>query len=369
MRSAEPSWYNKAMIAERIKQLVALNPQSGLQPNVKQLCDMVGQQLSALGFVVTPLEYEGVHSLYAHPTGARHSRLLLQAHIDVVPATDQPFKEASDKLFGRGVYDMLYATACYLELLNDIRELVPSLDLGIMLSGDEELGGFNGVQKFLEDSYTTDICLLPDAGEGFGSLNVAAKGIYTLEVRAHGVAHHGSRPWEGDGAAAKLVHFLANAERAFDASSRDNSTMTIARLQAGDAENKGPATADATLDIRYKDKADLERIKQELQPLCQQFEVEIVSVKDGDDYQLDLHNADVQNFVRLYEQIAGDKIRFTKAHGSSDARFFASQGTPVIMFRPDGGGAHGDNEWLSKSSLDLFYKLLKEYVLSISVVK
>ncbi|MEI9914160.1 MAG: M20/M25/M40 family metallo-hydrolase [Candidatus Saccharibacteria bacterium] len=60
----------------------------------------------------------------------------------------------------------------------------------------------------------------------------------------------------------------------------------------------------------------------------------------------------------------GSKVKLTRAHGSSDARFFAARGMPVIMLRPDGDGAHGDNEWISSDSIQKFYELLKAYILN-----
>lgn len=351
-------------IEVRLKELMEFYPATEKQQNVKKLLDFVAGQLEQLGFRVTPFEYDGFYSLYAHPQGKKKSQLLLQAHIDVVPAKSQPFRADNEKIYGRGSYDMLFGAACYLELLHELKDKIEHADIGIMLCGDEEYGGFNGVMPFLEEDYAADLCILPDAGEGFGSLNIAAKGIYTMRVRVHGKAHHGSRPWEGDGAAGKMVQFLSKLHPVFDAADRHNSTMTIARLSAGDSENKGPATADCTLDIRYKDKADLTRIQQELNRLLVEFDVEVLEVKDGDNYQLDLENSYVKSFLALYEKHAGKSIELTKAHGSSDARFFAARDIPVIMLRPDGGGAHGDDEWISKPSLEKFYKLLKEYILT-----
>lgn len=351
------------MIAGRLKELVGLYPETKDQLRVKKLLDNIGSQLTELGLEVTPIEYNGKHSIYAHPKGSKSSKLLLEGHVDVVPASNQPFKVNGDKLFGRGVYDMLFAIACYLELLNELKDHLPNLDLGIMLTGDEEFGGTNGVQKLLRDRYSTEVCVVPDAGDDFGSLSVAAKGIYTLSIHINGTAHHGSRPWEGDSATTKLVHLLAKIETIFDTSSRDNSTITIAKLQAGDAENKGPAYADCTLDIRYKDRVELERIKTKLEPLFKQFDAVITKAKDGTDYRIDVNNTYVQSFIKQYELCIGKKVKLTKAHGSSDARYFVERGIPVIMLRPDGGGAHGDNEWISSASIDKFYGLLKNYVL------
>lgn len=308
------------------------------------------------------LQKNGVNSLYASTSKGKHCKLLLQAHIDVVPTEDQPFRSGSGKYYGRGVYDMLFAAAVYLTLIEELGHDLRKYNLGIMLSGDEELGGFDGVLPFLEQGYSTDICILPDAGNNFGGLNIAAKGISTHTLRIHGKSHHGSRPWEGDGAGAKLIHFLSEVENIFDTSDTSNSTLTIATLNAGSADNQGPAYADTTLDIRYKDKADLKRIKHELDILLKKYNGELLKLVEGDDYQLDLSNQHVKNFVTLYEKYIGKSVEHTKAFGSSDARFFAAHNIPVIMFRPDGGGAHGDNEWISAESVQKFYQLLKEYV-------
>ena len=308
------------------------------------------------------LEYNGVHNLYAHPKKEKHSRLLLQAHADVVPTEKHAFSKKDGRYFGRGVYDMLFATACYLRLFDEIGSKIAKSDVSLLLSGDEETGGFNGAGAFLENGYTTDVCILPDAGEYFGAVNAAAKGFFSCTITIHGKAHHGSRPWEGDGAAIKLVHFLNEFEKSFSSNDREDSTMTVAMLRSGDADNKGPATAEAVLDIRYPSGNELERIKKTLNKKLKKYHGEIKETAVGSDYQLDVTHPDVQSFLEMYERHVGGKIVYKKAYGSSDARFFAAKDIPTIMFRPLGGGAHGDEEWISEEELEKFYQLLKEYV-------
>lgn len=354
---------------EYLKQLIEFYPQSANQVNVKELLAYVQAHFDSHGLKTAPLIYNGYHNLYAHTTNNKTSKLLLQAHIDVVPGQDQLFSTANGKYFGRGVYDMLFATACYMKLCDELQQELKNLDLAFMLSGDEELGGFNGVQPFLEAGYSTEICVLPDAGQGFGTLNVAAKGIYNIKIRIHGKAHHGSRPWEGDGAAIKLVHCLAEIEKIFDSSSTDNSTCTVAMIQAGEVDNQGPSYADATLDIRYSTKADLERIKNAINKLLKAYQGVIIELMEGDDYQLDTTHPLVRDFIGLYQKHTGKTIELVKAHGSSDARFFSEKNIPVIMLRPDGGGAHGDNEWISVKGVEDFYKLLKDFVIKVATIK
>lgn len=345
-----------------LQKLVNFYPVTDDQTAVLALLDYVSDHLAQAGMKVERLSYDGINSLYASTTGQKHSKLLLQGHIDVVPGK-QPYQQVGDKLLGRGVFDMLFATAAFMQLIDEIGADLSKYDFAIMLTGDEEHGGMSGVAKILEDGYTTDVCILPDAGDGFGTLSIGAKGVYHAKVKINGQAHHGSRPWEGDGAAGKLVRFLTQLSLLFDTTEKDNSTLTISMLQAGETLNQGPGSAVAGVDIRYKDKADLERITKGLQKLLGKFDGQIEYLHTGSDFQLDTENPLVRQFIDIYEAEINRPVTFMRAHGSSDARFFSEKGMPVIMLRPDGGGAHGDNEWLSASSYQQFYTLLKKYTL------
>lgn len=348
---------------EDLEQLVAFQSVTADQHAVLQLLTYVARNLEACGFAVTIITHNNIHSLYAAPTVSKHSKILLQGHIDIVPG-DQPFRREQDACFGRGTFDMLFATAAYLRLARELGS--KSHDIAFMLTGDEEIGGFNGTKHLLDMGYTADICVLPDAGEGWGTMNVAAKGVYHPTIRINGRAHHGSRPWEGDGAISKTAHFLTSIETIFDTTDRHSSTFSATKIQGGHAHNQAPATAEVSLDIRYKDASDLTRIKRELRRLVKAHDGEFISETEASDYQLDQSLPLVKQFIELYEHKVGRPIGFTKAHGSSDARFFSERGIPVIMARPDGGGAHGDNEWISLAMMEKFYDLLKDYVTTVA---
>lgn len=347
---------------EYLQKLVDFYPVTDDQKAVSSLLDYVAAHLERYNMQVKRVSYDGINSLYASTTGSKHSKVLLQAHVDVVPG-EQPYREEGGKLLGRGVFDMLFATASFMRLIDELGPDLEEYDLALMLTGDEEHGGMSGVAKLLEDGYATDVCILPDAGDEFGALSVGAKGVYHAKIRINGLAHHGARPWEGDGAAGKLVSFLDELSAQFDTSNRDNSTLTVSMLQAGETLNQGPASAVAGIDIRYKNRADLQRITQRLELLLKKYNGEIEYLHTGSDFKLDTDEPLVRRFIDLYEAEAGKPVSFTRAYGSSDARFFSEKGTPVIMLRPDGGGAHGDNEWISTASYEQFYKLIKQFTL------
>ncbi len=360
---------HEKLILDHLRQLVSFYPKSDDQTAVRQALVYCQEILRQSGNFpdVTLHKQAGFYSLTASTRGIKHPKLLLSAHIDVVPAAGRPslkVDKGSGLAGGRGVYDMLFATACYLAFIQTHQAGLSKLDIGIMLVGDEELGGDHGTYYLMQQGYSSEVCVLPDAGKGFGDLSIAAKGVYNFDLTVHGRSHHGSRPWEGDGAANKLVHMLHELLQEFDDSNQENSTMTVTRLNGGDANNQGPSQATAHLDIRYKDAADFARIQKVVARLCVTYDAETQNMLLVKNLALDVDSPHLRDFIGLYEQHAGQAITYSKAHGNSDARFFAAQGIPVIMFRPDGFGAHSDHEGLSLASLQKFYGLLEAFILT-----
>lgn len=348
-----------------LETLVAFHPVSNDQKSVLRLLEYVSKHFKSRGFKTQILTYNGIVNLYASPTGKKHSKVLLQAHVDVVPG-GEPFRAEDDTCYGRGCYDMLFAVAAYMKLADELYEQDIECDIAFMLSGDEELDGNNGVNAMLQNGFTADVCILPDAGDGWGTLSVAAKGIYRPIISIRGQEHHGAYPWDGDGAAIKLAHFLVELEDVFDTTDKYNSTMTVAMMNAGNAVNQGPREAEVTLDIRYKDQADFARILTEMDKLLGKYNGEITSTMSGRDYQLNPDLPLIKAFIAMYEKHVGQPIRMMRSHGSSDARYFSEHGISVIMLQPDGGERHSAKEWMSVSSFYKFYELLKEYVITTS---
>lgn len=352
-----------------LKKLLNFQPTTDNQAAVQQLLDYIEGRLIAKGLSVERLEHAGIHSLYASTTGQKHATVMLQGHVDVVPGGAR-FHREGDRIYGRGCYDMLFAAASFITLIDDL-DTPRTYDVSLFLTGDEEIGGGSGVGTLLDsEGYTCDVCILPDAGEEFGTMSVAAKGIYDTRIKISGRSHHGSRPWEGDGAANKLVKFLDELSISFDTSDHTNSTCTVSQLAAGtSALNQGPAEAYAGIDIRYRDENDLHRIRIAFGALLTKYDGEIVETLSGHGFRLDMSSPYVTQFMHLYEQTLGQPIKLITSHGSTDARFFDEKGIPVIMCRPNGGNAHGDGEWLSYSSWQKFHTLLERYVLETAANK
>ncbi len=307
------------------------------------------------------VKYEGYPSLIV---GSDNPKICLQAHIDVVPGRVKDFSPRIDKenrLFGRGSYDMKFAIACYMDLLSEI----DSDDVGVLITSDEEIGGFNGVKAVLNDGYDPKFCFLPDGGDDW-AFDEKAKGVWHLKIDAVGKPGHASRPWEGDSALRKLIHFLRELEENFSSEAihkeTAESTINIGKIEGGDATNRIADQAYAKIDIRLCDNKEKDRIKLVLKELENKFEG--VTIKEevfGSAFFCDLKDPYFEIFSEEARSV-GRRTRSQVAHGSSDARFFSEKGISTMMIKPKGGGSHSDKEWVDLDDLNNFSIALKRFV-------
>lgn len=104
---------------DTLKTLINFQPVSTNQEAVSNLLDYVEGRLRLRGLTVERIQHDGIHSLYASTRGQTHARVMLQGHIDVVPG-GEAFRQDGDRIYGRGCYDMLFATASFLTLIDSL---------------------------------------------------------------------------------------------------------------------------------------------------------------------------------------------------------------------------------------------------------
>ncbi len=133
-------------------------------------------------FFYHEIESEGFTSLLVtQHKDLKKFDILLYAHLDVVIPEDGAiaFSANEDLLHGSGVADMKsYAVALAWILKN---ERFANLKIGLVLVPDEEVGGANGLKQVLQNGYSADLAIVPDAGMG-KSIVVKEKGIYMFKI-------------------------------------------------------------------------------------------------------------------------------------------------------------------------------------------
>ncbi len=344
--------------------LVAFPTVSGNQETTHQAFEYIDHFLRERGLYVQRHEWGGFESLVATTQPTKKPRVMLAAHLDVVPAPPRLFKleERDGKFYGRGTCDMKFAIAAYLQLVEDLREKLHLYDFGIMITADEEIGGRDGMKSLLESGYRAQAFVLPDGGDNW-ALEQAAKGVLWVIATASGQSAHGSRPWEGESAIEKMMLFLQAAQRGLFAEQNDNtSTLTIGTLHGGSAVNQVPDVCTANMDIRSLNQEEHGKIINRLNELSQQYDVSIELHLNDPPISIDMADPFVVAYAKSVEKITGRPMETMKSNGGSDARHIAPYNVPILIGYPNGGGRHSEEEWIEIKSLFQFKDVLQDYL-------
>jgi succinyl-diaminopimelate desuccinylase len=329
------------------------------RPEEIQACMLFMENyLARNGVSYRRIEQNGVPTLLVlRPDG--YAPVLLMSHIDVVDAPDELFEPRVEngKLFGRGSIDDKYAAALSLVLVKEHLEKLKAcgknqadLPFGILISGDEEIGGHNGAQPALA-RLKTDFAIALDGGR-LDKIVVKEKGILRLKLIARGKTAHGARPWLGENAIEKLIadYFKIKAHFELTASDHWHRTLNFSRIQAGKATNQVPDYAEALFDIRYTDHDDMNAVVDAIRRDIQ-GEVEVVEREPL------FQSGDTPYLERLRKAAGNPELG--AEHGASDARFLSEFGIPGIVWGADGdNSAHSVEEHVNIGSLLRLHQVL-----------
>jgi succinyl-diaminopimelate desuccinylase len=362
-RSSSEQHMGKTII-DTLADLVAFPTVSGDQEVSRQALDYIEDRLSERLAHIERFEWNGFEALYASPRKTKTPKVLLAAHVDVVTAPLDQFRltQKDGKLYGRGVADMKFAIATYLTLLDELGENVADYDFGIMITADEELGGYNGVKRLVDAGYLPEAVVLPDGG-GNWKLERAAKGMIRPFFTARGIPMHGSRTWEGESAIEKMMNFLRSVQYdIFSEQGPDTSTFNVGKIEGGNIFNQISDLCTADADIRPITNAEAKRILAKIDKLARAHDVTYELLLNESAIDLDLDNPLVKAYIASTEKVLGRPIETMKSYAGSDARHFAPHGIPSLVTYPEGGGHHSDNEWLSEKALYQYKDIVKDYL-------
>jgi succinyl-diaminopimelate desuccinylase len=346
-----------------LEELVAFKTVSGDLPAAFACLEYLEDFLEQRGMHIKRHVFNEVPSLVATTQPTKSPKVLLQAHLDVVPCSNSMFTliENDGRLVGRGVFDMKFAGAIFLKVVDALQNELADYDFGLMFSFDEETGGTNGVKALLEAGYRTKVCILPDAGDNW-CIEATQKGVWIVGLSATGEAVHGSRPWEGDNAIHRLNAALYEISKLFTEQNHETDSLSVNMISGGNAMNQVADWAKAVLDIRFIDGQGHERITKQINKIADRHNLTIKTVTLVNPTATDMKNPFVASFLNLAEAAHGSKLDQICSLGTSDSHYFAELGIPVILLRPHGGAPHSDAEWLDRASYEKYYQLIKRYV-------
>jgi acetylornithine deacetylase/succinyl-diaminopimelate desuccinylase-like protein len=386
------------------KQLIEINTTDSVG-NVTTAAEAMAQRFRDAGFpesdihVLGPNERKKNVVVRLHGSG-KHKPMLLIGHLDVVEArredwTTDPFQfiEKDGYYYGRGSSDMKDGDAIMSATLIRMKKegYVPSRDIILALTADEEGGTSNGVDWLIKnhrDLIDAEFVLNHDGGGVLADhgkpvmmeVDATEKLYGDFVLTATNSGGHSSLPrpenaiYELADALTRIQHYqfpfeLNNITRAFyerqakiatperaadlkamlktppDMDPLDNSTMhttcVATRLNGGHANNALPQMAQANINCRIEPGHSLEEIRLTLEKVVADRKVK-VQYRDNDNQLLD-HGSDRHSFVppaprkevfdALDKVVAqmwpGIPVLPTMATGASDGVYTNAAGMPT----------------------------------------
>ena len=321
------------------------------------------------GFTVERFESGGKPSALVFPgTRRRDFHIILNAHLDVVPAPPDQFRPRRDvnRLFARGAQDMKVSGLLAAQVFRELAASLP-YPVALQLVTDEEVGGRDGTRHQLGHGVRGRFVIVGETS-GLHIVN-ESKGMLVVRLLATGRAAHAAYPWLGDNALVKLQRTVASLLARYPVATEEvwRTTVNLARIGTGnEARNQVPADAEALLDIRFppgdadlsgKTVADVTAF---LRGFCEPGVTPVVDVLDQP------HHADqdrpevlrLQHVARR-QGYPGDLLR---KHGVSDGRFYGELGIAAVAFGVGGSGQHGPDEYADLRTVVPYYDALREFL-------
>jgi glutamate carboxypeptidase len=289
--------------------------------------------------------------------------LLLLGHTDTVweegTLATMPFRVEDGIAYGPGVYDM---KGCLVVMVDAIARARPGRrPLRVFLTADEEHGSRTAREAMREAADGVIAALVVEPPTANGHLKTARKGLGRFHVAITGrPAHAGTSLADGASAVEELAHQIIRLHELTD---HDRGiSVNVGVVHGGTRENVVAAYADARLDVRVSERADverLERILRGLQPTVHGTSIEV----DGEWTRPPLERSPggAKLFARAQEigRGLGLELREASSGGGSDANLVGALGVPVLDgLGAAGKGAHAHDEQIRLDAVPVRAQLL-----------
>lgn len=338
-----------------LEELVNLDSGFDDPQGVRAVLERLAERLERVGTVLEWREENGFPHLRATLAGGRR-RVALLGHADTVfargTATLRAFLIVGGSARGPGVADMkggLVVALAALERLRDLDNARPTVELVVV--GDEEAR--LTPPPFMDVLGQCDACLVLEAAGSDGHFVVGRKaGAWARLVARGRAAHSGTEPERGSSAILALCAELLRVA-SLDGS-RPGLTVSVGKVSGGSMTNVVAELAEAALDIRSPDPAELDAVLDEASAFAAYPGVRLSLEVDGR-WPAMVPGPASAALAAAYEALAaeaGIPARAERRGGMSDGCWVADAGVPTLDgLGPTGGFDHSPDEFVDVKSI------------------
>lgn len=341
--------------------------------------ELIADLLKKLGFETRSLPFGPVSNLWAR-IGSEPPLFVYAGHTDVVPSgspedwRSPPFSpEVRDGyLYGRGAADMKGGIAAMLAATEQfLRTGEMSGSLAFLITSDEEGDAIDGTDRVMdllaEEDQLPDYCLVgePSSKGHLGDiLRHGRRGSMNGHLKLHGVQGHVAYPDSAKNPIGMAARIIASLDQeVWDRASDDfpATNLEFSNISSGTgAMNVIPGELEADFNFRFSPACTpvslRERVTELIAAECERFDIEWRTSA------LPFLTEDHQfktKIAQAVRDVTGLEPKFDTGGGTSDARFIAAHGCPVVELGPCNATIHKVDECVRVDDLS---KLASIYV-------
>jgi succinyl-diaminopimelate desuccinylase len=321
--------------------LISYNTVTGNNQEIQVCLEYIASLIPADRYDMKIIVNKDIPNLYAKSKKGNNP-ILLNGHIDVVPADESQFKAVvkGNKVYGRGAVDMKGAVAVMIEVLQNM----DGYDL--LITGDEETGGVVGM-KYLLNSGQISNYQYAITGEPTGLVVATTeKGLLRVDAIFKGKSCHAAKPWEGINPLFRLQKMISYLEENHSYLKEEwKTSITPTLIKMSNSQNQIAETAILGIDSRFVPEDSADNVLKVIKGLCDDVTVLLI---DPPLYEKPSKYSDI-----LLKYTGKPAARM---HWATDARYF--EDIPAVIYGPSGEGMHSSSEYVELSSLATMYKAL-----------
>lgn len=292
--------------------------------------------------------------------GTSNVDLLLVTHLDVVPADASKWKTppfqlrvTKDRAYGRGAADNKSNIVAAMSAMGKLAEKEPEVNIKLLITVDEEIGGRAGIGYLFEDMKITGTAgVVIDSAPNY--ISIGASGALWGRLIIKGEGGHSGYPEKTDNAIYQTTAFIEKAKKYHQVVSRIRSNLrappeapyshvhgrfTITMIKAWEKENVIPGECEIRFDRRLIPEEDPTKAQKDLQKFLSDLALtEKITVNDFkiinsvDGYFTDAKNPFVQHFSSVVNKMVGERLPIAADLGGNDGALLAQAGIPVVSF-------------------------------------
>lgn len=346
-----------------LQTIVDINTDSHNVDGLAQVRNTLIPYFEALGLEVTHHPLADGHEVLSFETDNATPTVLLIGHLDTVFSPTSPFQTISregDRLMGPGVIDMKGGVVLMLNALEQLKSTGQLANVRVVLNDDEEIGSTHSKPVLQQLAQGVPYALVFEPGLEDGAVVSSQSGVRWIKLTTFGkAAHAGLEPENGIDAcldlATKITKLAALAQPEMGL------LINPGVIEGGSKPNVVCDKASVTVDVRFQDFSDWERVADAIEKIRSHSDVYNQKLQQGTRTELVqlaemplLPDSDTHTLVVQAENAAQSLGQSFKARGvgyGSDGNNLASQNISILVgLGPYGGGMHSDKEFMQLSS-------------------